>query len=59
MKKTYIKPELEIEEILTAQSILVGSIEIGGEDTDPDEFEVKEQRGGRDVSNVWDDDWSK
>lgn len=57
MKKTYIKPELEIEEILIAQSILVGSIEIGGEDTDPGEFEVKEQR--RDVGNVWDNDWSK
>ena len=55
MKKIYMIPSVEV--LLVAPATLIAeSLPKSTDPIDPEDFEVKEQR--RDVSNVWDDDWS-
>ena len=56
MKKIYINPTLEEMKIAPA-TLIAESLPKSDDPVNPEDFEVKEQR--RDVSNVWDDDWSR
>ena len=61
MKKIYKTPETEVT-VISAQ-LMIASSPGGNDEIGSGEELVKERHddflGGRDVSNVWDDDWSR
>ena len=53
MKKTYIQPTMEVEEMGTQLNLLTGSLVI---DSNPDDAVEENAQLSRRQDNIWDDD---